>query len=137
MPSKTYTPAEKAHILARVSEIGAAAAAKEAGASYQSVLRWVKEGKDTVKDGMEKIAALPGEMVEKVNAEIAAKEEEISNLEEDLKARKRELKELQKAKMRAEKEKELLDAAEEKKKLVEAVMNSGKSVDEIMAFLNK
>ena len=31
----------------------------------------------------------------------------------------------------------MLDAAEKKKKLVEAVMNSGKSVDEIMAFLNR
>lgn len=137
MPSKTYTPAEKAHILARVSEIGAAAAAKEAGASYQSVLRWVKEGKDTVKDGMEKIAALPGEMVEKVNAEIAAKEEEISNLEEDLKARKRELKELQKAKAKAEKQKEAFEKAEEKKRVVEAVMKSEKSVDEILSFLKK
>ena len=32
---------------------------------------------------------------------------------------------------------DICDAAEKKKKLVEAVMNSGKSVDEIMEFLNQ
>ena len=137
MPSKTYTLAEKAHILARVSEIGAAAAAKEAGASYNSVLRWVKESKDTVKDGVEKLAALPGEVVERINTEIAAKEEEIGNLEESLKLRKAELKELQKAKAKAEKQKEAFEKAEEKKRLAEAVMNSGRSVEEILEFLKK
>ena len=39
---KRYTPEEKAQILARVAEIGAAAAAKEAGVNYNSVLNWVK-----------------------------------------------------------------------------------------------
>ena len=137
MPSKTYTLAEKAHILARVSEIGAAAAAREAGASYNSVLRWVKEGKDTVKNGAEKLAALPGEVVEKINAEIEAKEEEIRYLEENLKIRKSELKELQKAKAKAEKQKEVFEKAEEKKRLAEAVMNSERSVEEILEFLKK
>ena len=32
---------------------------------------------------------------------------------------------------------DICDAAEEKKKLVEAVMNSGKSVEEIIGFLKK
>ena len=133
MPKK-FTEEEKARILARVAEIGAAAAAREAGVSYNSVLRWVHEGPaNAVKKGVE----MPGDLVERLVAQIEAREEGIKELEEALKERKAELKELQKAKMRAEKEKELLDAAEEKKKLVEAVMNSGKSVDEIMAFLNK
>ena len=131
---KLITPEEKQSILARVAEIGAAAAAKEAGVSYNSVLRWVHADKNPIK-AVKKGA--PGDLVERLNAQIEAREEGIKELEEALKERKAELKELQKAKMRAEKEKELLDAAEEKKKLVEAVMNSGKSVDEIMAFLNK
>ena len=131
---KRFTDEDKARILARVAEIGAAAAAREAGVSYNSVLRWVHEGPaNAVKKGVE----MTGDLVERLNAQISLKEEGIKELEEALKERKAELKELQKAKMRAEKEKELLDAAEEKKKLVEAVMNSGKSVDEIMAFLNK
>jgi transposase-like protein len=41
MSRKPYTPTEKAHIIVRVSEIGTADAAKEAGVSYQTVLRWV------------------------------------------------------------------------------------------------
>ena len=133
MPKK-FTEEEKARILARVAEIGAAAAAREAGVSYNSVLRWVHEGPaNAVKKGVE----MTGDLVERLDAQIEAKEEDIQNLEEQLKERKAELKELQRAKAKAEKEKELLDAAEKKKKLVEALMNSGKSVDEIMEFLNK
>ena len=140
---KRYTPEEKAQILARASEIGAAAAAREAGVSYNGILKWIHAAKsstnsvtDMVKDGVEKMAAHPGEMVERLNAQIEIKEEEIRGLEESLKARKAELKELQKAGSKAEKEKELFDAAEQKKQLVEAVMKSGKSVEEIMGFLN-
>ena len=44
------------------------------------------------------------------------------------------LKELQRAKAKAEKER--AEAAEEKKRVMEAVMKSGKSVDEILSFLN-
>ena len=136
MPKK-YTPEEKAHILARASEIGAAAAAREAGVSYNGVLKWMKKGKESVQSGAEKIATLPGEKIELLSAEISSKEEEIGNLEETLKNKKAELKALLKAKGKAEKEKELFDAAEQKKKLVEAVMNSGRSAEEIMEFLNK
>ena len=104
---KRFTDEDKARILARVAEIGAAAAAREAGVSYNSVLRWVHEGPaNAVKKGVE----MTGDL--------------------DLKA-------LLKAKAKAEKEKEQFEAAEQKKQLVEAVMNSGKSVDEIIAFLNK
>ena len=132
MPKK-FAEEEKAQILARVAEIGAAAAAREAGVSYNSVLKWMKGSANAVKKGVE----MTGDLVERLNAQIEAKEEGIQELEEQLKERKAELKELQRAKAKAEKEKELLDAAEQKKQLVEAVMNSGKSVDEIIAFLNK
>ena len=130
---KRFTDEDKARILARVAEIGAAAAAREAGVSYNSVLKWMKGSATTIKKGVE----MTGDLVERLNAQIEAKEEEIKELEEALKGKKAELRELLKARQKAEKEKELLDAAEKKKKLVEALMNSGKSVDEIIAFLNK
>lgn len=144
---KTYTTEEKNNILARVAEIGAAAAAKEAGASYNSVLRWVKESKQSldgaveavsnaVKTGEKKISAHPEEILEKIRAEIEIKEEEIKEIEESLKLRKNELKELQRAKVKAEKEKEAFEEAEQKKQLVEAIMKSGRSAEEIINFLN-
>ena len=135
MPKK-YNPEEKAKILARAAEIGAAAAAREAGVSYNGVLKWLKAAGNSVTNTVKEIGGLPGEMVERINAQITAKEEEINSLEAALKDKKAELKELQKAKAKAEKEKELFDAAEQKKQLVEAVMKSGKSVEEIMSFLN-
>ena len=98
-------------------------------------LKWMKAAGNSVTNTVKEIGGLPGEAVERINAEIAAKEEEIGKIEETLKLRKAELKELQKAKAKAEKEKEKIEAAEQKKQLVEAVMNSGKSVDEILAFL--
>ena len=133
MPKK-YTPEEKAHVIARAAEIGAAAAAREAGVSYNGLLKWMHAGKaSAVKVGME----MTGDLVEKIGAQISMKEEEIQNLEASLKDRKTELKELLKAKVKAEKEKEMAKAAEEKKKLVEAVMSSGRSMEEILEFLNK
>ena len=132
MPKK-YTPEEKAHVIARAAEIGAAAAAREAGVNYNSVLNWMHAGKESVKSSME----LTGDLVEKIGAQIEAKEEEIREIEAALKDRKAELKALLKAKAKAEKEKEMAKAAEEKKKLVEAVMSSGRSMEEILEFLNK
>ena len=132
MPKK-YTPEEKAHVIARAAEIGAAAAAREAGVNYNSVLNWMHAGKESIKSGME----LTGDLVERLSAQIEAKEEEIREIEAALKDRKAELKELLKAKVKAEKEKEMAKAAEEKKKLVEAVMSSGRSMEEILEFLNK
>ena len=132
MPKK-YNPEEKARILARAAEIGAAAAAREAGVSYNGLLKWMHAGKESVKSGME----LTGDLVESLSAQISSKEEEIREIEESLKGRKGELKELLKAKAKAEKEKEKVKEAEEKKKLVEAVMNSGRSMEEILEFLNK
>ena len=135
MPKK-YTPEEKAHVIARAAEIGAAAAAREAGVSYNGLLKWMHAAKNpvtAVKSGME----LTGDLVERLSAQIESKEEELQNLEASLKDRKTELKELLKAKAKAEKEKEKVKEAEEKKKLVEAVMNSGRSMEEILEFLNK
>ena len=133
MPKK-YTPEEKAHVIARAAEIGAAAAAREAGVSYNGLLKWMHAGKaSAVKVGME----MTGDLVERLSAQIEAKEEEIREIEAALKDRKAELKELLKAKGKAEKEKEAAKEAEEKKKLVEAVMNSGRSMEEILEFLNK
>ena len=132
MPKK-YTPEEKAHVIARAAEIGAAAAAREAGVSYNGLLKWMHAGKEKVKAGVE----MTGDLVEKIGAQIEAKEEEIKEIEAALKAGKSELKELLKAKVKAEKEKEAAKAAEEKKKLVEAVMSSGRSMEEILEFLNK
>ena len=132
MPKK-YTPEEKAHVIARAAEIGAAAAAREAGVSYNGLLKWMHAGKESVKSSME----LTGDLVEKIGAQIEAKEEEIREIEESLKGRKAELKALLKAKAKAEKEKEKVKEAEEKKKLVEAVMSSGRSMEEILEFLNK
>ena len=132
---KRYTPEEKAHVIARAAEIGAAAAAREAGVSYNGLLKWMHAGISPVNavKGME----LTGDLVERLSAQIESKEEEIQNLEASLKDRKTELKALLKAKVKAEKEKEAAKAAEEKKKLVEAVMSSGRSMEEILEFLNK
>ena len=99
MPKK-YTPEEKAHVIARAAEIGAAAAAREAGVSYNGLLKWMHAAKNpvtAVKSGME----LTGDLVEKIGAQIEAKEEEIKEIEEALKGRKAELKELLKAKAKA------------------------------------
>ena len=95
MPKK-YTPEEKAHVIARAAEIGAAAAAREAGVSYNGVLKWMHAGISPVNavKGME----LTGDLVERLSAQIESKEEEIKELEESLKGRKAELKELLKAK---------------------------------------
>ena len=132
MPKK-YTTEEKARIIARAGDIGAAAAAREAGVSYNGVLKWIHAGKaNAVKKGVE----MTGDLVESLSAQISSKEEEIREIEESLKGRKGELKELLKAKAKAEKEKEKVKEAEEKKKVVEAVLNSGRSVEEIMSFLN-
>ena len=60
MPKK-YTPEEKAHVIARAAEIGAAAAAREAGVSYNGLLKWMHAGKESIKSGME----LTGDLVER------------------------------------------------------------------------
>ena len=127
MSRKSYTPAEKSQILERVSEIGATAAAKEAGVSYQTVLKWVN-------GRVNKVTALP---VKKMVSDIEAKEEEIRDLEESLKLRKAELKAMQKAKTNADKENERLEKAKKNLELIEALMKTGRSAEEILEFLNR
>ena len=54
----------------------------------------MKAAGNSVTNTVKEIGGLPGEAVERINAEIAAKEEEIGKIEETLKLRKAELKEL-------------------------------------------
>ena len=77
--------------------------------------------------------------LEELNGQIAETEEEITHLTEALNAKKNELKELQKAKAKAEKiiekEEALKKEAAEKEQIFAALKNSDKSIDEILAFL--
>jgi septal ring factor EnvC (AmiA/AmiB activator) len=73
--------------------------------------------------------------VENIDEKIAATESAIATLTEELKARKAELKELTKAKARAEEYAAEKKAEEEKTKLMDAIAASGKSVDEIIQML--
>jgi Tfp pilus assembly protein PilN len=73
--------------------------------------------------------------VENIDEKIAATESAIATLTEELKARKAELKELTKAKTRAEKLAAEKKAEEDKAKLMDAIAASGKSVDEIIQML--
>ena len=75
------------------------------------------------------------EPVEKLDEKISATESAIATLTEELKARKAELKELTKAKARAEEYAAEKKAEEEKTKLMDAIAASGKSVDEIIQML--
>lgn len=138
MPRKTYTLEEKKTILARAAAIGVSKAAKEHGVPYATVAKWRKEN-DTVSDNVVTASETP--------ALIAACEDEINALTESLKAKKNELKVLLKQKARedkaAEKRREAAakaeaerKAAEDKLKLLRALDDSGKSVDELLAFLN-
>ena len=136
---KSYTNEEKRAILMRAIEIGVAKAAKEYEMSYQTLLNWWKK-KDELIGGQADTASHIAEQIKSV-------QEEIDDLVETLKAKKNQLKDLQKQKAKEEREearrKEREEkkeaerkAEEEKKQLLNALLESGKSVDEIMAFLN-
>lgn len=75
-------------------------------------------------------------IVENVDERIAAAEAEIASLTEQLKAKKAELKDLNKAKAEADRLAALQKAEAEQAKLLEAVAASGKSIDEIISLLN-
>ena len=75
-------------------------------------------------------------IVENVDERIAAAEAEIASLTEQLKAKKAELKDLNKAKAEADKLAAKQKAEAEQAKLLEAVAASGKSIDEIISLLN-
>ena len=139
MTRKSYTNAEKKEILIRAMAIGVGKAAKEYDMSYQTLLNWWKKKEEFLGD-QSVSGSDTDEKIQYVQAEI-------DNLNEAIKAKKAELKELlkQKAKEAREeakrKEKEAKAEAkrkveEEKKQLLNALMDSGKSIDEIMAFLN-
>ena len=139
MTRKSYTNAEKKEILIRAMAIGVGKAAKEYDMSYQTLLNWWKKKEEFLGD-QSVSGSDTDEKIQYVQAEI-------DDLNEAIKAKKAELKELlkQKAKEAREeakrKEKEAKAEAErkveeEKKQLLNALMESGKSIDEIMAFLN-
>ena len=75
-------------------------------------------------------------VVENVDERIAAAEAEIASLTEQLKAKKAELKDLNKAKAEADRLAALQKAEAEQAKLLEAVAASGKSIEEIISLLN-
>ena len=77
------------------------------------------------------------ESIENYDERISATESAISTLTEELKAKKAELKELTKAKAAAEKLAAEKKAAEDKAKLLDAVVASGKSIDEIIEMINQ
>ena len=74
-------------------------------------------------------------IVENVDEKIAAVEAEIEDLTAALKAKKADLKKLKKAKLQADKAAEEKKAEEEKAALLEAIAQSGKSMDEILDLL--
>lgn len=73
--------------------------------------------------------------VENIDEKIVTVEAAIASLTEELKAKKAELKDLMKAKARAEKLTAEKKAEEDKAKLLEAIASSGKSVDEIISLI--
>ncbi len=75
-------------------------------------------------------------VVENVDERIAAAEAEIASLTEQLKAKKAELKDLNKAKAEADRLAAQQKAEAEQAKLLEAVAASGKSIEEIISLLN-
>ena len=75
-------------------------------------------------------------VVENVDERIAAAEAEIASLTEQLKAKKAELKDLNKAKAEADRLAAQQKAEAEQAKLLEAVAARGKSIDEIISLLN-
>ena len=74
-------------------------------------------------------------IVENVDEKIVAVEAEIVEMTAALKAKKAELKQLKKAKLQADKAAEEKKAEEDKAKLLDAIAQSGKSMDEILDLL--
>ena len=89
------------------------------------------------KGSKNKKTAVVVDPVENVDEKIAAAEAAIAALTEELKAKKAELKKLNKAKEKAEKVAAEKQAEEDKAKLLEAITASGKSVDEVLELLKK
>ena len=118
-------------------------AAKEAGVSYGTVLKWMKEApasaKSSIKSAAKDVEKISVDTVAALDKEVETKEAEIEKITVELNEKKSALKELKKAKEKAEKvlekEAEIKKAAQEKEQLLDALKNSNKSFDEILAFL--
>ena len=119
-------------IFTRTTEIGISKAAKEYEVPYATVAKWMSASTPLNTD---------------TAACIAACKEEIGKLDAVLKAKRNELKRLLKQKAKedkaAEKEREAQakaeadrKAAEDRKRLLQALSESGKSVEEILGFHN-
>ena len=117
MPRNAYTPRQKREIIKKAKTIGAAAAAKESGVSYNTVLRWMKENEKP----------LPQNTQMGFDLEIATIKTEIEKLTAQLNEKRTELKTLKK-------EKEAREAAE-MKALMRKIVESGKTVDEVLELL--
>ncbi len=74
-------------------------------------------------------------IIENVDEKIAAAQSEIGRLSAELKARKAEMRALTKAKKNAEKAEAARKAEEDKKAILAAAETSGRTVEEILAFL--
>ena len=74
-------------------------------------------------------------VVENVDEKINAVEAEIEKLTADIKAKKSELKELRKAKIKADKVAAEKKAAEDKAKVLDAIEKSGLSYSEVLELL--
>ena len=74
-------------------------------------------------------------VIENVDEKIAAAQSEIARLSAELKARKAEMRALNKAKQNAEKAAADKKAEEDKKAILAAAETSGRTVVEILAFL--
>ena len=88
------------------------------------------------KGSKNKKTAVVIDAVENFDESIAAAEAAIAALTEELKARKAELKKLTKAKEKADRVAAEKKAEEDRTKLIEAIAASGKSIDEVLGFLN-
>ena len=77
------------------------------------------------------------ETVENFDERIPATESAISTLTEELKAKKAELKELAKAKATAEKLAAEKKAEGDRTKLLDAIADSGKSIDEVIEMISQ
>ena len=88
------------------------------------------------KGSKNKKTAVVIDAVENFDESIAAAEAAIAALTEELKAKKAELKKLTKAKEKADRVAAEKKAEEDRTKLIEAIAASGKSIDEVLGFLN-
>ena len=74
-------------------------------------------------------------IIENVDEKIAALEAEIEKLTSELKAKKAELRILEKAKRKADKAAAAKKAEEDNAKLLDAIEKSGKTIEEVMELL--